>query len=77
MKYHFVFNAEHVMNFKYCPYCGGEIMQVYPGDFNGFIQCMECEECEEKLEFTILQEMIDRFPNEWKKAYFRDGDKHE
>lgn len=37
-------------------------MQVYPGDFNGFVQCIECEECEERLEFDILEEMIERHP---------------
>lgn len=72
-KYHFVFEAKSVMDFKYCPYCGEEIMQVYPGDFRGFVQCFECEECEERLEFSILQEMKDRFPDTWKKEYFEEG----
>lgn len=69
MKYHYVFESESILDFKYCPYCGKEIMEVYPGDYGGFIQCWECEEAYEKLEFSILQEMINRFPNEWKKVY--------
>lgn len=69
MKFHFVFEAKSIMNFKYCPYCGNEIMQVYPGDYAGFVQCWECEECEEELGFYILQEMMSRFPDTWKKAF--------
>lgn len=69
MKTDYVFHDKDVQAFKYCPYCGNEIMQVYIGDFMGYVQCEECEECEERLDFTILQEVADRFPKTWRNIY--------
>lgn len=62
MTKHYVFNSEAIKEFEYCPYCGGAIMQIYPGDYAGFVQCFNCEEAEDKLSFYILEEMIDRHP---------------
>jgi transposase-like protein len=65
---HYVFKAQSIHKFKYCPYCGKEIMQVYPGDYCGMVQCFECEECSDELSFDILEERLSRFPK-WIKSF--------
>lgn len=57
---HYVMSSKDVEEFKYCPYCAEEIMQVYPGDYAGFIQCSECEQ---HVGFYIMEEMIERYPS--------------
>lgn len=65
MKRNYMFSEESIHKFKFCPYCGGKIMQVYDGDYTGQVECFDCEKCEEELQFDILEEMITRFPSYW------------
>jgi len=60
---HYVFSSKSIHKFKFCPYCGKDIMQVYDGDFSGMVQCSDCEECDNELEFDILEERLKRYPN--------------
>lgn len=42
-KYKFVFNASDVNKWKFCPLCGSEILEIYPGDYFGHISCFKGE----------------------------------
>ncbi|PEJ48231.1 hypothetical protein CN692_24305 [Bacillus sp. AFS002410] len=55
----FIFEAEQIRKFKYCPFCKGDILDVYDGDFSGHITCADCDE---DLDFLILEEMLKRYP---------------
>lgn len=59
MAYHYVFSEKEISKMKFCPYCGGKIMEIYPGDYMGHISCWDCDE---DLSFYILEEMLVRFP---------------
>ena len=54
IRFKYVFSPDHVDAFEYCPRCGSEIIEVYPGDFDGHTTCMN-EECE-GLSFEIRRE---------------------
>ena len=45
-----------VDRFRYCPYCGSDIVEVYPGDYHGFTTCMN-EACDDSFDFTLLQKV--------------------
>lgn len=47
LEYLAAFNIGKMLNeWKYCPICGNEILEVYPGDFVGHITCWdEKDEC--------------------------------
>jgi hypothetical protein len=61
----YVVEADDINKFKFCPYCGSDWVSVYDGDFCGQTECLECED---ELEFTILEEFRDRFPDRFKKS---------
>ena len=62
----FIVEANDVMKFKYCPYCGSDTISVYDGDYGGQTECLECDE---ELPFTILEEFRDRFPVQFNSLY--------
>lgn len=68
---HYVFRADSINKMKYCPFCGSEMISVYDGDYMGQVECLNCDECEEELEFLILEEMLDRYPN-WIKTFMKE-----
>jgi transcription elongation factor Elf1 len=68
---HYVFRADSINKMKYCPFCGSEMISVYDGDYNGQVECLNCDECEEELEFLILEEMLDKYPN-WIKTFMKE-----
>jgi hypothetical protein len=55
----YLFDENVVRNFRYCPFCRGEILEVYDGDYSGHITCIDCDE---ELDFLILEEMLSRYP---------------
>ncbi|MES9681765.1 hypothetical protein ABWK22_02370 [Gottfriedia acidiceleris] len=55
----YVFEEEQIRKFKYCPFCKGDILEIYDGDFSGHITCTDCDE---DLDFLILEEMLKRYP---------------
>ncbi|TCK01330.1 UNVERIFIED_ORG: hypothetical protein BDK47_11622 [Anoxybacillus amylolyticus] len=64
---YFIFEHQAIQKMKYCPYCGHEILQVSYGDFLGQVECVSCLECQTELEFLILEELLDRYPDSLKK----------
>ena len=58
---HYVFKEGQISGFKFCPMCGAEILEVYPGDYMGHITCLN-EECEADLDFDILEARVQRHP---------------
>lgn len=57
-KWKFVFDAGDVTQWKYCPLCGSEILEVYPGDYFGHISCFRKDDtCD--IDFTVLIEKDD------------------
>lgn len=50
-----VFNGRDVQPWKYCPMCGNEILEVYPGDFFGHITCFKDDDtCD--IDFEVWEE---------------------
>lgn len=39
MKYLAMIPVGEMLNWKYCPICGGELFEVYPGDFTVHTVC--------------------------------------
>lgn len=64
----FIVEANDVMKFKYCPYCGSgpHTISVYDGDYSGQTECLECDE---ELPFVILEEFRDRYPVKFESYY--------
>jgi transcription elongation factor Elf1 len=56
---HYVFKAQSIHKFKYCPYCGSKFMSIYDGDYCGQLECYSCER---DIEFDILEEQLIRHP---------------
>lgn len=51
----YVFDGNDVDKWKYCPKCGSEILEIYPGDYFGHITCFkDNESCD--IDFTIWAE---------------------
>jgi transcription elongation factor Elf1 len=61
-KLHYVFKAQSIHKFKYCPYCGKDFVYISDGDYMGMVQCLNCDQCDEELSFDILEERLVRFP---------------
>lgn len=55
----YIVEAKDLNEFKYCPYCGKDMLSVYLGDYRGQTECLYCED---ELEFTILEEYRSRNP---------------
>lgn len=55
----YIVEASDIKKFKFCPYCGSNLISVNDGDYNGQT---ECTKCEEELEFLILEEYRERYP---------------
>lgn len=54
-KWKFAFDAGDVSKWKYCPLCGSEILEVYPGDYYGHITCFaDSESCD--IDFKVFVE---------------------
>src|SRR5699024_10275157 len=51
-KYFCTFDAGEVDSWKYCPRCGEEILEIYPGDYFGHIACIN-DKHDEDIEFKI------------------------
>ena len=51
-KFYYVFEAIELDEWKYCPKCGAEILEVYPGDFVGHITCFGDDDCD--VSFGII-----------------------
>ncbi|MEK5323322.1 hypothetical protein [Aeribacillus sp. FSL M8-0254] len=51
-KYYYVFEADSVNAWSFCPICGDEILEVYTGDFHGHITCFGAGDCEVEFEIT-------------------------
>lgn len=64
----YIVEAKQVRNFKWCPYCGSEMVSVYMGDYRGQTECLYCDD---ELEFIILEEYRDRYPDSFKKLIER------
>lgn len=62
----YIFDSESIHKFKYCPFCGSETVEVGNYEFMGQVSCSNCSECNEEMEFSVLEEMIGRFPKWWK-----------
>lgn len=43
-----------ISSWKYCPRCGSELIEVYPGDFRGHTSCMNEEDEYCSVEFDVL-----------------------
>ena len=69
MKLKYVFDPEGVDNFQYCPFCGGDVMEVYAGDHLGAVRCFECEK---ELEFRVVK-IIEGKQSKYPVAYFSNG----
>ena len=55
-KYFYTFEAGEVDKWKYCPKCGAEILEVYPGDYFGHITCFgEEDTCDINFEVTYRE----------------------
>lgn len=54
-KFFYVFEAGEVESWKYCPVCGEELLEIYPGDYFGHITCMG-DYCVEGIDFKIKWE---------------------
>jgi hypothetical protein len=52
-EFYYVFHDDEVRNWKYCPICGNEILEVYPGDYFGYISCMGEHGADETIDFTV------------------------
>lgn len=61
----YIVEANQVNKFKFCPYCGSKTISVYDGDYAGQTECLECDE---ELEFTILEEFRNRYPQQFAKS---------
>jgi len=57
----YLVEEEQVLKFKYCPYCGDEIIDVHIGDYLGHTVCQNIE-CGKGLDFSIFEEMLCRYP---------------
>lgn len=40
-----MFNIDDVLDFKYCPVCGNELLEVYLGDYAGHANC-DSDDCD-------------------------------
>lgn len=60
-KWIYVFAAETVDKWKYCPACGTEILEVYPGDRFGHTTCMT-DDCD-GADFKVINETKQRTIN--------------
>lgn len=59
IKYKFAFDGADVSTWDYCPKCGAEILEVYPGDFYGHIMCFGGEDsCD--IDFKVYAEKDSR-----------------
>src|SRR5690625_1618133 len=63
MKRHYVIEENKVLDMKYCPFCGKEIV-IYTGDYGEWDENYPDCECEDGLSFWILEEMIYRNPKQ-------------
>lgn len=43
-KFHFSFDSGEVMGWRYCPVCGSELLEIYPGEYVGHFNCSN-DEC--------------------------------
>lgn len=50
-KFYYVFDANEVDKWAFCPVCGDEIIEVYAGDNCGHIVC--CGACDCDINFDI------------------------
>lgn len=57
----YVFEAETVDKWKYCPICGAEILEVYPGDYHGHTTCMT-DDCD-GVDFEVVKRTTDAIQN--------------
>lgn len=53
-KYYYVFESSEVDSWKQCPKCGGDIIEVYPGNHSGHITCER--DFDEDIRFKITWE---------------------
>lgn len=54
--YHFTFDGSDVSNWRYCPKCGAEILEIYPGDYFGHITCFgDDDTCDISFEVTYRE----------------------
>lgn len=64
----YIVEASQVNKFKFCPFCGEKWVSVYDGDYMGQTECLYCDD---ELEFIILEEYRDRYPDSFKKLIER------
>ena len=43
-------------SWRYCPKCGSELLEVYPGDYTGFTSCMNEHDDECSVDFDVIRE---------------------
>lgn len=64
IKLRYIVEAKDVNRFKYCPYCGSNMISVNDGDYNGQTECLNCND---EMEFIILEEDRNRNSKGYKK----------
>lgn len=50
-KFYYVFDANEVDKWSFCPVCGEEILDVFAGDYRGHIECLGGGDCD--IDFGI------------------------
>lgn len=55
-RYYFIFDGSDVSAWRFCPKCGAEILEVYPGDYHGYITCFGSDDsCDIDFEVTYKE----------------------
>lgn len=53
-KFIYTFEERDVGRWEYCPLCGSELLEVYPGDYFGHLTCGSEEGyCDDDISFKI------------------------
>lgn len=47
-------DLSEALHWKYCPKCGSELLEVYPGDFTGHTTCMNEHDGDCSIDFDVL-----------------------
>lgn len=59
-KAQYTFDAGDVRQWRYCPKCGAEILEVYAGDWRGYLTCAGGEDtCDIDFGVKYEEEVID------------------
>jgi hypothetical protein len=60
----YIINSSDINKFNFCPFCGSNTVLIFRGDYMGYSNCLNLD-CEDEIEFIILEEFRDRYPNEF------------